>query len=163
MLWVRGLIFTLLVPAVIAVAIPRWIEPSRGLHSGWLRVGWIVIGAGAAFYFTCLVDFLRSGGTPAIFFTRDARFLLGEEPKVLVRKGLYRISRNPMYMGVVATVVGQALIFGSRALGVYAAFLWLCFHVVVVLLEEPHLRAERGAPYDDYRRHVPRWIGWPKR
>jgi protein-S-isoprenylcysteine O-methyltransferase Ste14 len=73
---------------------------------------------------------------------------------------LYRFSRNPMYVGVLLVVFGQALIFSSRAVALYGAVLWLCFHVVVVVLEEPHLQAERGPSYDEYLRHVPRWLGW---
>ena len=101
-----------------------------------------------------------SGGTPAIFFTRHMRFVLGEEPTKLVRQGLYRISRNPMYVGVLLAVVGQALVFASTRVAFYGAVLWLLFHVVVVFLEEPHLREERGASYDEYCRQVPRWLGW---
>jgi protein-S-isoprenylcysteine O-methyltransferase Ste14 len=101
-----------------------------------------------------------SGGTPAIFFTRRLRFVLGEEPPKLVRRGLYRLSRNPMYVGVLLAVFGQALIFASPQVAFYGAVLWLCFHIVVVFLEEPHLREERGASYDEYCRQVPRWLGW---
>jgi protein-S-isoprenylcysteine O-methyltransferase Ste14 len=68
-----------------------------------------------------------------------------------------------MYVGVVTAVFGQALIFGSRSAAWYGAFLWLSFHIVVVFLEEPHLREERGPAYDEYRRQVPRWLGWPKK
>jgi hypothetical protein len=37
------------------------------------------------------------------------------------------------------------------------------YHLVVVFLEEPNPSAERGPCYDDYRREVPLWLGWPKR
>lgn len=79
-----------------------------------------------------------------------------------MRQGLYRFSRNPMYMGVVTAVFGQALIFGSRSVTWYAVLLWLCYQVVAVFLDEPPLRKERGSAYDEYRRKVPRWIGWPR-
>jgi protein-S-isoprenylcysteine O-methyltransferase Ste14 len=59
-------------------------------------------------------------------------------------------------------VFGQALIFGSREVAFYGAACWLCFHIVIVFLEEPHLRRERGPSYDEYRRRVPRWLGWPR-
>ena len=72
---------------------------------------------------------------------------------------LYSMSRNPMYVGVVLAVVGQAIVFASRAIAVYGAFLWLLFHLVVVALEEPHLRARYGEPYEAYCRRVPRWLG----
>jgi len=65
MLWIRGLVFTILVPAVIAGAVPYWIDPNRTLQDGWWRLGWPILGAGAAIYAVCLLRFLAAGGTPA--------------------------------------------------------------------------------------------------
>lgn len=163
MLWLRGVIFTALVPGVIGAYVPSLFYRGGELKDGFWRLGWVLVGVGAAMYLPCLLAFLASGGTPAIFFTRPLKFILGKEPPKLVSGGLYRISRNPMYVGVVTAVFGQALVFGSRSVAWYGAFLWLCFHVVVVFLEEPHLREERGLAYDKYRRQVPRWLGWPKK
>jgi protein-S-isoprenylcysteine O-methyltransferase Ste14 len=88
--------------------------------------------------------------------------VLGEEPPKLVRNGLYRVSRNPMYLGVVTAVLGQALLYASSRIAWYGAGLWVVFHLVVVLLEEPHLRKVRGAAFDEYCRQVPRWLGLPR-
>ena len=141
-MWIRGLVFTALVPLVI--------------------VGWLLVAAGAATYCACLTRFIASGGTPAIFFTRPARAILGDEPRHLVQGRLYAVSRNPMYVGVVVAVFGQAIVFTSQSIAAYGLFLWLIFHVVVVGLEEPHLRGLYGAAYDDYCRRVPRWLGVPR-
>ncbi len=161
-LWIRGLIFTLLVPCVVGGYVPSLFY-GGSVRGGWWNVGWVFIGLGAIVYGLCLFTFLISGGTPAVFFTRDLRFLIGEEPPRLVRQGLYRVSRNPMYVGVLLAVFGQALIFASRDVAFYGAALWLCFHLVVILLEEPHLRDERGPSYEEYCRRVPRWLGRPSR
>jgi protein-S-isoprenylcysteine O-methyltransferase Ste14 len=75
-----------------------------------------------------------------------------------VVEGLHRYIRNPMYIGVLLVVLGQAFLFWSRALAEYAAFLWLAFHVFVLLYEEPTLRRQFGNEYEAYRRRVPRWI-----
>jgi protein-S-isoprenylcysteine O-methyltransferase Ste14 len=160
-LWIRGLIFTLLVPCVVGGYVPYRIYAGSSARGGLWNAGWLLVGLGAIIYGLCLFSFLISGGTPAVFFTRHLGFLIGEEPPKLVRQGLYRVSRNPMYVGVVLAVFGQALIFGSRDVAFYGAAIWLCFHLVVVLLEEPHLRSERGPSYDEYCRRVPRWLGWP--
>jgi protein-S-isoprenylcysteine O-methyltransferase Ste14 len=111
----RGLIFTVLVPGVIGACVPALFYRVGELKDGFWRIGWLLAGAGAAIYLMCLVAFLFSSGTPAIFFTRSLKFILGEDPPKLVRQGLYRFSRNPMYVGVVLAVFGQALIFGSRS------------------------------------------------
>jgi len=155
MLWVRGLVFTVLVPYMIAVAIPQWISDT---YNGW-SVGWVVIGVGITFYLASLFRFLKAGGTPTIYFTRPLRSVLGEEPGVVVESGLYRFTRNPMYVGVILTVLGQAVLYGSWAVGLYGLLLAPWFHFVVTRLEEPHLRKERGMAYEDYCRRVPRWFG----
>jgi protein-S-isoprenylcysteine O-methyltransferase Ste14 len=147
MLWLRGLIFTALVPVVIAYFLPRWV----GYHPAVRPAGWLLIVPGILIYALCLIRFLAAGGTPAIFFTRPLRFLIGETPAALVSEGLYRYSRNPMYLGVLLTIFGQGLVS-------YGLIVWICFHAAVVLLEEPQLRKQNGEPYDEYRRRVPRWF-----
>src|SRR2546427_10525595 len=59
----------------------------------------------------CMENLSLAGGlqvvcsvTPAIFFSRRLRLLIGEEPGGLVSGGLYRFSRNPMYFGVLMVV-----------------------------------------------------------
>ncbi len=72
--------------------------------------------------------------------------------------GLYRYVRNPIYIAVVAVIIGQALLFGDRRLLWYGALLWLFFHVRVVMIEEPTLKQTFGTEYESFRNNVPRWI-----
>ncbi|MGA2328215.1 MAG: isoprenylcysteine carboxylmethyltransferase family protein [Bryobacteraceae bacterium] len=163
MLRLRGLVFTLLVPGVVGVCVPLALRSGASARAGFWQAGWIAIAGGAALYLWSLLRFLASGGTPAIFFTRHLRFLIGEEPDSLVHGGPYRFSRNPMYLGVLLVVFGQAAVLASLRVALYGACLWLAFHVVVVCFEEPHLGARQGTAYKDYCRRVPRWFGWPIR
>jgi protein-S-isoprenylcysteine O-methyltransferase Ste14 len=78
--------------------------------------------------------------------------------KHLVVGGPFRWTRNPGYIAVVGLLVGQALLFGSPAVLVYAAAVALAFHVFVVFYEEPTLRRTFGAEFEAYCRAVPRWI-----
>jgi hypothetical protein len=126
MSWLRGLIFTVLVPGVIGACVPALFYRVGELKDGFWRIGWLLAGAGAAIYLMCLVAFLFSGGTPAIFFTRPLKFILGEEPPKLVRQGC-TASHAIRCMCVVLAVFGQALIFGSRSVVWYGALLWLLF------------------------------------
>lgn len=160
MLWLRGLVFTVLVPGSVSAFVPYLICQGNRMRGGLWNAGWLFVALGAAIYGSCLIAFLRSGGTPAIFFTRPLRFVIGHEPSKLVRQGIYRVSRNPMYLGVLLVVFGQALLFASRVLALYGILLWLCFHVVIVMLEEPHLRRERGQSYEAYCSRIPRWINF---
>jgi protein-S-isoprenylcysteine O-methyltransferase Ste14 len=78
-------------------------------------------------------------------------------PTTLVVSGQYCYVRNPMYLAVVAVIVGQALWFASGALLAYAAFVWVLFHLHVVWYEESTLEKSFGVAYEQYRRVVRRW------
>jgi protein-S-isoprenylcysteine O-methyltransferase Ste14 len=79
----------------------------------------------------------------------------------LVVGGLYRYVRNPMYVAVGATIVGQALLLGRPWLLAYAAAFWLVVATFVRVYEEPTLIRRFGREYDAYRSAVPGW--WPRR
>lgn len=156
----RNLVFTLVVPATVAVYLPLWLapdllfEPARtGPAWRWLAVAPLL--AGLAVYTWCVWDFARTGrGTPAPI----------DAPKHLVVRGLYRSVRNPMYVGVLLVILGWALWFGSRALLLYAVLVAIVFHLFVTLYEEPALRRSFGAEYEQYVAAVPRWLPrWPTR
>ena len=141
-------------PGTLAGLLPWWI-------TGWVLrppfidaeasrwAGLILILPGAAVLLEAFARFALNGlGTPAPVMP----------PQRLVVTGPYRHVRNPMYVGVVAVVLGQALLFASAALLAYAAVLWLGFHLFVVAYEEPTLRARYGAEYEAFRGGVPRWL-----
>jgi protein-S-isoprenylcysteine O-methyltransferase Ste14 len=117
MLWIRGLIFSVLIPGFVFGWVPQDLRQGRPAAGGWWSLGWILLAAGVLGYIESLVHFLLAGGTPAIFFTRPIRFLLGEEPGKVVRGGLYRYSRNPMYISVLSVIAAQALIYRVLSVG----------------------------------------------
>jgi protein-S-isoprenylcysteine O-methyltransferase Ste14 len=151
-LYVRALFFTLLLPGTVTVLVPWFIL--RGgtprFDPGAARlVGILLVGLGAGALLWCIWDFARFGrGTLAPV----------DPPKQVVRRGLYAHVRNPMYLGVVTALCGEALTFGARGIATWAAVVALGFHLFVVLYEEPTLHRLFGASYDDYRRDVPRWL-----
>lgn len=94
--------------------------------------GLIVLAIGTALLFWCVRDFYVAGlGTLAPW----------APPKRLVIVGLYRFSRNPMYVSVLTIIIGWAITFSSRALWIYAAAVTTAFHLRVVFGEEPCLHA----------------------
>lgn len=151
-LLVKLLIFTLVVPGTVTVYVPWMLTAGRpaDFDTGAARyLGLLLVLVGATFYFRCALDFAFKGqGTPAPI----------DAPKFLVTSNLYRMVRNPMYVGVVMVVVGEGLFLQSFAVLRYAAIGWLFFHLFVILYEEPTLRAKFGAEYEEYCRQVPRWI-----
>ena len=76
----------------------------------------------------------------------------------LVVSGFYRFVRNPMYVGVLAAILGQALVFANWRLFAYAGLVWLMFELFVLIYEEPTLKRTFGQEYAAYRANVPRWV-----
>jgi protein-S-isoprenylcysteine O-methyltransferase Ste14 len=104
--------------------------------------------AGIAVLAKCVWDFFAAGhGTLAPI----------DPPRCLVVGGLYRFTRNPMYNGVLAILLGQAWLFASVALLKYAALVFVAFHLFVLFYEEPALESRFGESYRMYRKAVPRW------
>ncbi|MBO0780965.1 MAG: isoprenylcysteine carboxylmethyltransferase family protein, partial [Ktedonobacteraceae bacterium] len=81
-----------------------------------------------------------------------------DAPKLLVIQGPYQWVRNPMYVAVLSTVLGEAILFHSLPLSGYALLFWITCHLFVTFVEEPSLRYQFGASYETYLRTVPRWI-----
>ncbi len=78
----------------------------------------------------------------------------------LVVGGLYRYVRNPMYLAVVAAIVGQALLLWQPVLLLYAVIVSVAFVAFVLGYEQPTLRRQFGSQYEAYQRAVPAW--WPR-
>lgn len=154
MVVLKSLLFTILVPGTVAVLIPYLLLPPGSVViptevGGSRLLGVLSIVLGALIYAWCVRDFaLTGGGTPVPI----------DPPKALVSSGPYRFVRNPMYVGVILVLFGEALLFKSTALLVYAGSVLFGFHLMVVLYEEPTLREKFGESCGRYRRAVPRWI-----
>ena len=76
----------------------------------------------------------------------------------LVVSGFYRRVRNPMYVGVLTALAGEAVLFEKRAMILYAVMVWLVIHLFVCFYEEPTLTRRYGDEYLRFKRHVPRWL-----
>ena len=76
----------------------------------------------------------------------------------LVVGGDYRFVRNPMYLGVIGAILGQAMIFGSFALLLYALAVWATMATFVRWYEEPLLQNRYGDEYERYRQRVRAWV-----
>jgi protein-S-isoprenylcysteine O-methyltransferase Ste14 len=149
----RTALFTLLVPGTVVGLVPWLILRGTGgveIAEGALPfLGFGLIGLGLVVYLRCAYDFTFAGrGTP---FPLDP-------PREFVARGLYRYTRNPMYLGFAGLVVGEALVFGSWWLVVYAGLLCVVWHLFVVRHEEPDLRRRFGESYERYCGEVSRWL-----
>ena len=138
-------------PTIVAGLVPwlltRWEadDPAPALQI--LGVAIVVLGAALVLETTARFA-LQGRGTPAPFAA----------PQRFVARGSYRVVRNPMYVGVLALIVGQALLLGREVLLLWAAAAALLFHLFVVFHEEPGLGKQFGSEYEDYRARVGRWL-----
>jgi protein-S-isoprenylcysteine O-methyltransferase Ste14 len=144
--WPAVVAFVVL-PGTVAFLVPWLLRPVGERLS---LVGLPIIIAGSGLLVWCVRDFYVAGrGTLAPW----------APPEHLVVIGLYRLSRNPMYVAVLTILCGWAATFGSRTLWIYAAFFAVAFHLRVVYGEEPWLARTHGARWTAYRAQVPRWVG----
>lgn len=153
---VGSLLWLLVAPGSIAVLLP-WVisdwrlQPPFFALAGSRWLGCVLILLGAPLLLEAFVRFALYGrGTPAPYMLTER----------LVITGSYRYVRNPMYVAIISTVVGQALLLGQRALLTYALVLWASFHAFVVWYEEPSLKRRFGQQYEAYCAAVRRW--WPR-
>jgi protein-S-isoprenylcysteine O-methyltransferase Ste14 len=141
------------VPGTVAGLIP-WGLTGWDVRDPWPPlqvVGVALIIAGVGVLLHAFLRFVVEGvGTPAPIAPTQH----------LVVGGLYRYVRNPMYLAVAATIVGQALVLGQPALLLYAAMFGAVVYAFVRLYEEPTLGSQFGEQYEEYRRAVPGW--WPR-
>lgn len=149
-----SLLWLILAPGTVAVLIP-WALTDWYFRSPFLRLtsmrllGVILILFGLALVLEAFARFTFYGrGTPAPFKPTER----------LVITGSYRYVRNPMYVAVVAIILGQAFLLGQRSLLVYALVVWCCFQIFVLAYEEPTLERRYGQQYEAYRRGVRRWL-----
>jgi protein-S-isoprenylcysteine O-methyltransferase Ste14 len=153
MIALKTLVFTTLVPGTVAFIIPWLIlgqAPSTEAlsPSPWL-LGLLPLLAGVALNLWRAGAFTFIGeGTPAPI----------DAPVLLVTSGPYRRVRNPIYLGALAIIVGQAIFFRSVAALAYALVVWVSVRLFAVLFQEPSLRRQFGASYEAYLHAVPRWL-----
>ena len=93
------------------------------------------------------IQFTKAGGTPMPVAPTER----------LVVTGFNRFVRNPMYVGLLTAILGQALLFDSPWLMLYAVIGWIATASFVHWYEEPTLVRTYGEQYEEYRRNVPAW------
>lgn len=111
--------------------------------------GLVLMVLGAIVGLACVGAFVARGrGTPAPF----------DAPRVFVATGPYRYVRNPMYIGGLTLLAGLALYERSPSILLLTIMVFAVVHLLVLLYEEPQLKARFGVTYAEYCQVVPRWI-----
>jgi protein-S-isoprenylcysteine O-methyltransferase Ste14 len=149
---VGSFVFAVGQPGVMGFLVPYWITggwEGSGAPVAQQVAGGLLLAGGVGVLANTVIRFAVEGlGTP---------FPAAPTEKLVVG-GLYRYVRNPMYLAVIASILGQAAILGSTGLVVYAGILWATVATFVVAYEEPTLASEFGEQYTAYRRAVRGWV-----
>ncbi|MEK7475346.1 MAG: isoprenylcysteine carboxylmethyltransferase family protein [Candidatus Coatesbacteria bacterium] len=141
-------------PLTLVGVVPALLlQLTGGLHvprvTAGTAAGTLVAMLGASLNLWSVWGFIYIGrGTPAPI----------APPRVLVIDGPFRYVRNPMYIGFLAILLGEALAFGAWVLVAYAGAVFVTTHVLTVRSEEPRLLGTFGEAYREYCEVVPRWI-----
>jgi len=149
-LFVKALLAFLALPGMVAFVVPLLIATQAG--SVWRQPwGLVPLVLGIAVLALTVREFYVAGrGTLAPW----------SPPRNLVTSGLYRVSRNPMYVGVLLILCGWAIGLQSWPLAIYAAGVAVAVHLRVLLHEEPFLARTHPEAWPAYRARVSRWLSW---
>jgi protein-S-isoprenylcysteine O-methyltransferase Ste14 len=95
-----------------------------------------------------------------LFIRRGGGTLAPWDPtRMLIAADIYQYTRNPMKLGLFLMLIGECVLLRSPALAIWTLSFIVVNAIYIRVSEEPGLRKRFGAPYDDYRKKVPRWIG----
>jgi protein-S-isoprenylcysteine O-methyltransferase Ste14 len=152
---IRNIFYVLVFPGTVTGVIPfaiaknQFTDALNQFLSFPVFAGMVMYIAGLSILIYCVSKFITDG----------AGTLSPTNPtKQLVSKGLYRFSRNPMYIGVLSMLLGESLFCRSVSLLIYSILVFILFNAYVILFEEPRLKKDFGEDYLSYRRIVRRWL-----
>jgi protein-S-isoprenylcysteine O-methyltransferase Ste14 len=155
---IRSVAWTIVIPGLVTLYIP-WAFFGLGSVAIELRdplkvAGLLLASVGGVFLLACIWEFLAHGrGTLSPV----------DPPACLVVRGLYKYVRNPMYLSVLAVLLGEGLLTQSLGLFEYTLGWFVWINLVVLFYEEPALYRAFGASYRAYAASVPRWVPRPSR
>jgi protein-S-isoprenylcysteine O-methyltransferase Ste14 len=137
----------LLMALVASFALDRWWPIARLVQAPWKYAGYLPLALGAFMAITAAGAFRRAG-TPVIPF---------EHSTTLVTGGWFRVTRNPMYLGLSLILLGVALIDGTLGAFLPLPLFVAILHFRFIRAEERFLEGIFGDQYRDYRAQVRRW------
>lgn len=95
-----------------------------------------------------------------LFKREGANIMTFGEPTRFVRSGLYRYSRNPMYLGFVLALLGAAFLYQAALSSfLFVAVFWFITDRWYIRFEEREMLKRFGEEYREYCRQTPRWLG----
>ena len=122
--------------------VPAFLSPPS-TYSGFLIIGFGLV----------LALWSRS-----LFIKNSTTLQPSEEPTLLVTSGPFRISRNPIYLGMAAILLGVAVFMGTLVTFAFPVLFVTLIEFFIIPCEERKLEKLFGEPYREYKKSVRRWI-----
>lgn len=145
-------VISLILPVTAIILVPYWITLGVGLDIpdlfSFLSGAFIMIAGITILFFTIRMLILIGRGTLAPWSPTSK----------LVISGVYAHTRNPMIFGVFITLLGEALLFRSPQIYLWALTFFIINTIYFRFSEEPGLEKRFGSEYVKYKNNVPRWI-----
>ncbi|HXI20453.1 MAG TPA: isoprenylcysteine carboxylmethyltransferase family protein [Gemmatimonadales bacterium] len=139
----------LFLASLVLIASLHWFAPGGKVLPWPLNLlGAVVLGLGLAVTIAADRDFKRARTTVHPFGV----------PSALLTGGVYRYSRNPMYLGLVLASFGIALTLGSATPLAIPLLYGVILDLRFIRVEEARLQETFGASYTQYARHTRRWL-----
>lgn len=140
---------TYLFAALVLMAIVHWLVPVAAILAWpYNLLGGVLLAAGVALNLTADAALKKHGTTVKPF----------QKSTALITTGVFRISRHPMYLGMVLMLLGIAVLAGTLSPFVVVAVFGAVMHLVFVRTEERMLERQFGEAWLDYKRRVRPWV-----
>jgi protein-S-isoprenylcysteine O-methyltransferase Ste14 len=123
---------------LVPINLPQWVE----------FIGWGVVAFGLVVAFGGLRQLIRAHTSPDPHASTTS----------VVTTGVYRFTRNPIYLGYFCMTLGLPLIFGNVWGLVVAPVQAYFFNRLIITREESYLSGKFGQDYSDYKSKVRRWV-----
>jgi protein-S-isoprenylcysteine O-methyltransferase Ste14 len=132
--------------------------------AAWNKLGLFPVVAGAlGLVWVLSVMFAQIPKLPPVLELDEGEGLLTATSRVLITRGPFACSRNPMYLAGASIWLGWAIFYGSVVILIWIVVGWTLLNYLKIPQEERGLEARFGEAYRAYRKRVPRWIGTVRR
>jgi len=137
-----------LVALVVMILLNRFVPIGRWLHYPWRYFGIIIIVLGFSLSLGSGIFFRKLGTNPRP----------GSRANLIVTKGPFKYTRNPMYLGLITMLIGISILLGTWSPLIVIPILFIILHTQFVLREEKLMEEWFGESYVEYKSKTPRWL-----
>ena len=137
-----------LIGLIAMILLSSFVPIGRWLHFPWRYIGIIIM----------VLGFSLSLGSGMFFRKLGTNPRPGTRATLIVTKGPFKYTRNPMYLGLITMLIGTSILLGTFSPLIVIPIIFLILHTQFVLREEKWMAEWFGEPYLEYKKKTPRWL-----